>query len=73
VRPDGKCEVFPDKPCVWVLAIETAPKLPLWQDHVFHVMPPVNWRLQGTSSWVNLLTGKDRVRPKGWSEVKFYE
>lgn len=68
VRANGNCEVFPDKPCVWVQAIETAPKLPLWQDHVHHLMPPVNWRLQGTSSWINLLTGEDQKRPTGWND-----
>jgi hypothetical protein len=73
VRANGHCEVFPDKPCVWVQAIETAPKLPLWRDHVFHVMPPVNWRLQGTSSWINLLTGQDQVRPKGWADIKLHD
>ena len=67
VRTDGNCEVFPDKPCVWVQAIERAPHLPLWQDHVHHLQPPVNWRLQGTSSWINLLTGRDAIHPRGWA------
>jgi hypothetical protein len=67
VRPNGNCEVFPDRPCVWVQAIERAPKLPLWRDHVHHLQPPVNWRLQGTSSWINLFTGDDQIRPAGWS------
>lgn len=69
VRPNGNCEVLPDKPCVWVLAIERSQKLPVWRDHVFHLQPPVNWRLQSTSSWVNLLTGDDQVHPKGWDAV----
>ena len=29
---------------------------------------PVDWQLQGTSSWINLVNGRDRVVPKGWSE-----
>ena len=73
VRANGQCEVFPDKPCVWVQAITTAPKLPLWRDHVFHLMPPVNWRLQDTSSWINLFTGQDQVRPVGWTEIKLHD
>ncbi|MFN8484306.1 MAG: methylenetetrahydrofolate reductase C-terminal domain-containing protein [Anaerolineae bacterium] len=66
VRPNGHCEVYPEMRCRWVQAIETAPKLPLWQEHPHHLQPPVNWRLQGTSSWINLLTGKDRILPKAW-------
>jgi len=26
----------------------------------------VDWQLQGTSSWINLLRGRDRMAPKGW-------
>jgi len=67
VRANGNCEVFPDKPCVWNLGITRAPNIPIWRDHELgHLQPPVNWRLQGTSSWVNLLTGVDAIRPHGW-------
>jgi hypothetical protein len=66
VRPNGHCEVYPEMRCKWVQGIETAARLPLWQGHVHHLQPPVNWRLQGTSSWINLLTGKDQTRPKAW-------
>ncbi len=69
VRPNGNCEVFPDAPCVWVQAIERAARLPLWRSHIHHLMPPVDWQLQGTSSWTNLLTGRDQVRPAGWDEA----
>jgi hypothetical protein len=66
VRANGQCEVYPDHPCVWVQAVARAPKLPLWRDHIHHVMPPVDWQLQDTSSWTNLLTGRDQLRPDGW-------
>jgi hypothetical protein len=66
VRPNGNCEVLPDQPCVWVKAYEGSRRLPLWRDHMTHLNPPVDWRLKGTSSWINLLTGRDRVKPSGW-------
>lgn len=70
VRPNGNCEVYPDRPCVWVQGIERSRHLPLWGHHVYHLQPPVDWRLQGTSSWINLFTGRDQVRPKGWADAE---
>lgn len=69
VRTNSHCEVYPDKMCVWVEAIQGARALPLWRDHIYEVMPPVDWRLEGTSSWTNLLTGRDGFRPKGWTSA----
>ena len=66
VLVDGNCEVMPDRPCVWVQAWEGSRALPLWRDHMFHVNKPVDWRLQETSSWENLVTGRDRHAPDGW-------
>jgi hypothetical protein len=66
VLQDGSCEVYPDRPCVWVLAWRRSRKLPLWREHMHRVEPPVDWRLQGTSSWINLATGRDRHVPAGW-------
>jgi hypothetical protein len=66
VRPDGNCEVYPDQPCVWVQAWERSRQLPVYRDHMVHVNAPVDWRLQGSSSWINLVTGRDRATPRGW-------
>jgi hypothetical protein len=66
VRLDGNCEVFPDRPCVWVLAWERSRRLPLWRDDMERLNPPVDWRLSGTSSWENLFTGRDKQTPPGW-------
>jgi hypothetical protein len=49
---NGNCEVVPEMKCVWVSAWEGS---------------PVDWRLQGTSSWENLVTGRDRHVPNGWT------
>jgi hypothetical protein len=69
VRVNGNCEVYPDKPCVWVQAIERSERLPLWRDHIYQLQPPVDWRLQGTSSWINFFSGRDSVQPHGWTSV----
>lgn len=67
VLQNGNCEVLPDQPCVWVLAWEGSQRLPLWRSHMEHVNRPVDWRLQGTSSWENLLSRRDKHVPAGWS------
>jgi hypothetical protein len=69
VLQDGNCEVVPDHPCVWVQAWRGSRILPLWRDHLSRVQRPVDWRLQGTASWENLLTGRDRNVPPGWASV----
>lgn len=69
VRPDGNCEVFPDKPCVWVQAVERSARLPLWHDRIHDLQPPVDWQLQDTSAWINLFTGRDTVNPLGWIQI----
>lgn len=66
VRMDGRCEVVPDRPCVWVLAWKRSRMLPLWRDHMKQLNAPVDWRLQGTSSWENFFTGRNRQAPEGW-------
>ena len=69
VRENGHCEVVPEMRCVWVKAEERSrhPLMPSrWESEMEHVMPPVNNRLGGSSSWVNLVTGKDRATPSGW-------
>ena len=66
VRADGGCEVIPEMRCVWVKGYERSRRMPLWRDDFAHLRPPVDNRLQGTSSWRNLLTGRDKHTPAGW-------
>jgi hypothetical protein len=70
VREDGRCEVDPGRTCVWLNAERRSRTLPLfpgsWRAHFDELRPPVDSRLAGTSSWLNLATGRDRVRPAGW-------
>ncbi len=73
VREDGHCEVKPEMRCVWVKAEDRSRNLPLlpepWRGHFNNLRPPVDNRLKGTSSWLNLKSGRDRVTPAGWTPL----
>ncbi|MFH1568976.1 MAG: methylenetetrahydrofolate reductase C-terminal domain-containing protein [Gemmatimonadota bacterium] len=60
VRLDGSCEVHPEMVCVWVTAYRRSRRL-FWPGEFHDLRPPVDWALQGSASWVNLLTGRDRI------------
>ena len=74
VRPDGGCEVKPEMRCVWLKGYERSLGLPFlprsWREEFNHLRPPVDNRLQGTSSWLNLVTGRDGERPAGWTAAE---
>jgi hypothetical protein len=65
VHLDGHCEVKPEMRCVWVDAYERSLKMPLYGQEIKGEQPPVNWQLEGTSSWINNLTGADRRATEG--------
>jgi hypothetical protein len=67
VRPDGHCEVKPEMRCVWLNAVERADQLPLWKSHIDQLRPPLDNRLKDSSSWINLVTGRDKQVPAGWA------
>jgi hypothetical protein len=47
--------------CVWLKAYTASQRL-IWP-HEFHdLRPPVDWSIQGSSSWVNYLTGRDQIK-----------
>lgn len=73
VRPDGTCEVKPEMRCVWLKAYERSEKLPVWGPHIDNLRPPVDNQLQGTSSWINLATGRDKQTPPGWRSERDVE
>jgi hypothetical protein len=60
VRLDGSCEVYPEMGCVWVTAYDRSQRL-FWPEELHDLRPPVDWSLQGSASWVNLITGRDQV------------
>jgi hypothetical protein len=66
VRLNGHCEVIPEMRCVWVEAFERSLKMGDFGNEMLHINPPVNRLLEGTSAWVNMLTGEDKNVPKGW-------
>jgi hypothetical protein len=60
VRLDGSCEVYPEMGCVWVTAYARSQRL-FWPEEIHDLRPPVDWSLEGSASWVNLITGRDQV------------
>ena len=66
VRPNGHCEVKPEMPCVWVQAWERSKEMGVMGAEILSVQPPVNRRLEGTSAWINMLTGADQKLPADW-------
>jgi hypothetical protein len=66
VRPDGKCEVLPEKDCVWNLAWERSERMPTFGELIHIIQPPVDRQLEGSSAWLNKLQGSDQVAPRDW-------
>jgi len=74
VREDGHCEVNPEMRCVWLKGYERSQHLrglpQSWREEFNHLRPPLDNRLKGGSSWVNLVTKRDRVEPAGWAAAQ---
>lgn len=68
VRANGNCEVKPEMKCVWVEAYERSLDMPVYGEEIKVIQPPMDWRLEGTSAWVNMLTGDDLKVPAGWRD-----
>ncbi len=66
VRANGNCEVIPEMPCVWVQAFERTAHMGQYGDEMILIQPPVNRMLEGSSAWVNLVTGDDKKVNPGW-------
>ncbi|NUQ38463.1 MAG: methylenetetrahydrofolate reductase C-terminal domain-containing protein [Caldilineales bacterium] len=66
VRANGHCEVKPEMRCVWVQAFERSQKMNVYGAELLWIQPPVNRQLEGTSAWINMLSGVDKETPKGW-------
>jgi methylenetetrahydrofolate reductase (NADPH) len=56
------CEVFPDRYCFWVRVYERSEPSSTLQQLSTSFLPPKDWALEHTSSWINFYTGRDHVR-----------
>jgi len=68
VRTNGHCEVFPEMRCVWVEAFERSQKMRIFGRDLILLQPPVNRQLEGTSAWINMLSGVDQKVPAEWNK-----
>ncbi|MFC1865907.1 methylenetetrahydrofolate reductase C-terminal domain-containing protein [Chloroflexota bacterium] len=59
---EGWCEVYPnEKKCIWVKAYERL-KAYREEDSIgAYTIPPCNWELRETSSWLNFYLGRDHT------------
>jgi methylenetetrahydrofolate reductase (NADPH) len=59
---EGWCEVYPgEKQCIWVRAYNRLKKHLEDNSIGEYIVPPCNWELQHTSSWLNYYLGRDHT------------
>jgi methylenetetrahydrofolate reductase (NADPH) len=56
---DGGCEVYPDRPCVWVRAYNRLASARQRNELARGCVPPRMWELNQTSSWLNFHLRRD--------------
>jgi methylenetetrahydrofolate reductase (NADPH) len=57
-RPDGFCEVYPDKRCIWYAIYarsRTLRRVPMLTE----MLPPHMWDLEHTAAWLNVFRGRE--------------
>ena len=58
----GWCEVYPgEKKCIWVRAYQRLKKHREENSIGKNTVPPCNWELEHTSSWLNYYLGRDHI------------
>jgi methylenetetrahydrofolate reductase (NADPH) len=62
-RVDGHCEVFPEKYCLWERVYRRARNRRECENLRF-IIPPRDWKLYNTNSWVNYFLKKDHSGKK---------
>ena len=59
---DGWCEVYPgEKQCIWVRAYQRLKSQNREDTIGQNIVPPCNYALRQTSSWINYFLGKDHI------------
>ena len=59
---NGRCEVFPERTCFYVRVYRRlAPQTDLDDLGMAPVLPPKDWALERTSSWINFFLGRDHT------------
>ena len=66
VRSGGRCEVRPERSCVWVEAWERSRRMPRYGDDIRGIVPPLNHSLQDSSAWANDLHRRALLAPRVW-------
>ena len=56
---DGKCEVYPERPCVWFRAYQRLAFLGNREQMIAGCVPPRMWELNDTPSWLNFHLKRD--------------
>jgi hypothetical protein len=69
VRANGHCEVIPERLCVWLQAWERSHRMRRYAGELQITQPPVDYALQGTSAWVNMVEERD-MPPQGWGPAE---
>jgi hypothetical protein len=68
VLPNGHCEIYPDRPCIWVQAWERSRRMPIFGEDIRDIQAPLNNRLRDTSAWINDLHLQEQMVPDGWEK-----
>jgi methylenetetrahydrofolate reductase (NADPH) len=59
---NGWCEVYPnERQCIWVKAYERLKAYSEEESIGEYIVPPNDWKLQNTSSWLNFYNGRDHT------------
>jgi methylenetetrahydrofolate reductase (NADPH) len=59
---DGVCEVYPDRDCIWVRAYKRLDHAGKLSTFLEDKVPPRNWELNKTSSWINFHLNRDHQK-----------